>query len=39
MGHTFVIVTHDEQLALQADRRVTMRDGMITGIDTNTGIS
>ncbi len=39
MGHTFVIVTHDEQLALQADRRVTMRDCMITGIDTNTGIS
>lgn len=39
MGHTFVIVTHDEQLALQADRRVTMRDGVITGIDTNTGIS
>lgn len=39
MGYTFVIVTHDEQLALQADRRVTMRDGVITGIDTNTGIS
>lgn len=39
MGHTFVIVTHDEQLALQADRRVTMRDGVIIGIDTNTGIS
>lgn len=33
MGHTFVIVTHDEQLAAQADRQVNMRDGMITHID------
>ncbi|MCM1482922.1 MAG: ABC transporter ATP-binding protein [Muribaculaceae bacterium] len=34
MGHTFVIVTHDESLACQADRKVTMRDGTITRIDT-----
>lgn len=32
MGHTFVIVTHDESLARIADRMVTMRDGTITGI-------
>lgn len=36
MGHTFVIVTHDEQLAAQADRQVNMRDGVITHIDKRT---
>lgn len=35
LGHTFVIVTHDESLARMADRRVEMRDGMITEIITN----
>jgi lipoprotein-releasing system ATP-binding protein len=30
MGQTFVIVTHDEQLALLADRIIHMKDGMIT---------
>lgn len=28
-GQTTVIVTHDENLAVMADRRITMRDGMI----------
>ncbi len=28
-GQTTVIVTHDENLATMADRRITMRDGMI----------
>jgi len=32
MGQTFVIVTHDETLADQADRTVMMRDGQITEI-------
>lgn len=32
MGQTFVIVTHDEQLASMADRTITMRDGRITDI-------
>ncbi len=31
-GHTFVIVTHDETLAADADRIVHMRDGLITDI-------
>lgn len=31
-GHTFVIVTHDSELASMADRRVEMRDGIITSI-------
>lgn len=31
-GHTFVIVTHDESLAADADRIVHMRDGAVTGI-------
>lgn len=30
MGQTFVIVTHDEQLAKLADRIIHMRDGVIT---------
>ena len=34
MGQTFVIVTHDEQLAADTDRIVKMRDGMITDIIT-----
>ena len=29
MGQTFVIVTHDEQLADLADRKICMRDGII----------
>lgn len=32
MGQTFVIVTHDESLANQADRKIVMQDGRITGI-------
>lgn len=35
MGHTFVIVTHDESLARKADRRISMRDGLITEITSN----
>lgn len=35
MGHTFVIVTHDESLAQKADRRISMRDGLITEIISN----
>lgn len=35
MGHTFVIVTHDESLAKKADRRISMRDGLITEITSN----
>ncbi len=31
-GHTFVIVTHDENLANQADRKIVMADGLITEI-------
>lgn len=31
-GHTFVIVTHDESLAADADRIVHMRDGAVTDI-------
>ena len=33
-GHTFVIVTHDENLANQADRKIVMTDGLITEIIT-----
>ena len=29
MGQTFVIVTHNEELAEMADRKVEIRDGMI----------
>lgn len=32
MGHTFVIVTHDESLAEECDRVIHMRDGKITDI-------
>ena len=35
MGHTFVIVTHDEGFAAYADRIVHMKDGRITGIAVN----
>ncbi len=31
MGQTFVIVTHDEQLADLADRKICMQDGKIVG--------
>lgn len=34
-NQTFVIVTHDEELARQADRKVEMRDGLITEIIDN----
>lgn len=34
MGQTFVIVTHDEQLAADTDRIIKMQDGMITEILT-----
>jgi lipoprotein-releasing system ATP-binding protein len=29
MGQTFVIVTHNNQLAEMADRTLTMQDGLI----------
>ena len=32
-GHTFVIVTHNEELAAMADRKLTMVDGRI--VDEN----
>ena len=32
MGQTFVIVTHDEQLATLADCKISMKDGRITDI-------
>jgi lipoprotein-releasing system ATP-binding protein len=32
MGQTFVIVTHDEQLASLADCKISMKDGRITDI-------
>ena len=35
MGQTFVIVTHDESLASDADRIVRMQDGLITDITIN----
>ncbi len=30
-GQTFIIVTHNEQLAAMADRKLMMKDGLITG--------
>ena len=33
-GQTFVIVTHDENLAADTDLRIMMADGMITSIET-----
>lgn len=38
MGQTFVIVTHDEQLASMADRTITMRDGRITDITSRSSL-
>lgn len=35
MGQTFVIVTHDEQLASLADCKISMKDGRITDITEN----
>lgn len=35
LGQTFVIVTHDESLAADTDRRVMMADGRITGVTSN----
>ena len=32
MGQTFVIVTHDEQLADLADQKISMKDGLIFGV-------
>jgi lipoprotein-releasing system ATP-binding protein len=29
-NHTFIIVTHNEDLANMADRKITMKDGMIS---------
>jgi predicted ABC-type transport system involved in lysophospholipase L1 biosynthesis ATPase subunit len=29
VGQTIVLVTHDESLALRADRRIVMSDGLI----------
>ncbi len=29
-GHTFIIVTHNEELAAMADRKITMRDGKVS---------
>ena len=31
LGQTFVIVTHNEELAAMADRRLVMKDGVIQG--------
>lgn len=36
LQQTFVIVTHDESLALRADRRIVMRDGRVTEIIDST---
>ena len=33
-GQTVVIVTHDENLAAMADRKITMSDGLILGCET-----
>ena len=29
--HTFLVVTHNEEFANMADRKLTMKDGMILG--------
>ena len=29
-GHTFIIVTHNEELAAMADRKITMTDGKVS---------
>ena len=34
LQQTFVIVTHNEELAGMADRKLTMTDGKISGITT-----
>ena len=34
LGQTVVIVTHDENLAAMADRKITMSDGLILGCET-----
>ena len=34
LGQTVVIVTHDENLAAMADRKITMSDGLILGCQT-----
>ena len=34
LGKTVVIVTHDENLAAMADRKITMSDGLILGCET-----
>ena len=34
LGQTIVIVTHDENLAAMADRKITMSDGLILGCET-----
>ena len=34
LGQTVVIVTHDENLAAMADRKLTMSDGLILGCET-----
>ena len=34
LGQTVVIVTHDENLAVMADRKITMSDGLILGCET-----
>lgn len=33
LGQTFVIVTHNEELANMADRKMTMKDGIISTVD------
>lgn len=38
MGQTFIIVTHDENLARITDRTIKMKDGMLERQDTETAI-